>query len=113
MNPDFISSDTQHTQENSLLKYLQHQNPEVLARVAKSASPEIKEIVSQNVQGLLGNLPLDNFNVQISTDRENLVNLLGSAMMTGYFLSQMEQRMYLDKNLSTTASINPNSASDE
>ena len=113
MNHDFISSNVQQTQENSLLKYLQHQNPEVLARVAKSASPEIKEIVSQNVQGLLGTLPIDNFNVQITTDRENLVNLLASAMMTGYFLSQMEHRMYLDKNLSTTTSIYPNSTSDE
>ena len=81
---------------NQLLKYLQHQSPEVLARVAQSVSPEIKQIISQNVQGLLGMLPADNFNVQVTTDRENLAGLLASAMMTGYFLKQMEQRMQLE-----------------
>ncbi|GAA6621281.1 MULTISPECIES: DUF760 domain-containing protein [Nostocales] len=81
---------------NKLLKYLQHQPPEVLARVAQSVSPEIKQIISQNVQGLVGMLPSENFNVQITTDRDNLAGLLASAMMTGYFLRQMEQRMQLD-----------------
>jgi Protein of unknown function (DUF760) len=81
---------------NQLLKYLQHQSPEVLARVAQSVSPEIKQIISQNVQGLVGMLPAENFNVQITTDRDNLAGILASAMMTGYFLRQMEQRMHLD-----------------
>ncbi len=62
-NPDFIASDTEQTQTNPLLKYLQHQPPEVLARVAKSASPEIKQIISQNVQGLVGMLPSEHFDV--------------------------------------------------
>lgn len=98
-NPDFFNApDIEEQQDdlNPLLQYLQHQSPEVLSRVAKSASPEIKEIISQNVQGLLGVLPSDHFNVQIVTNRENLAGLLASAMMTGYFLRQMEQRMELD-----------------
>ncbi|HEY9796894.1 MAG TPA: DUF760 domain-containing protein, partial [Leptolyngbyaceae cyanobacterium] len=33
------------------------------------------------------------------TDRENLAGLLASAMMTGYFLRQMEQRMELEETL--------------
>ncbi len=41
-------------------------------------------------------LPPDHFNIQITTDRDNLAGLLASAMMTGYFLRQMEQRMELD-----------------
>jgi hypothetical protein len=81
---------------NQLLKYLQHQSPDVLARVAQSASPEIKQIISQNVQGLVGMLPGESFNVQVTTDRDNLAGLLASAMMTGYFLRQMEQRMQLE-----------------
>lgn len=93
---DFLGSETEESQANQLLKYLQHQSPEVLARVAKSVSPEIKQIISQNVQGLVGVLPSEAFNVQITTDRENLAGLLASAMMTGYFLSRMEQRMELD-----------------
>ncbi|MEM7554224.1 MAG: DUF760 domain-containing protein [Cyanobacteria bacterium P01_A01_bin.84] len=106
-NPDFLSDNFEgHSHQplndnceehvNQLLKYLQHQPPEVLARVAQSVSPEIKQIISQNVQGLVGMLPNENFNVQVTTDRENLAGLLASAMMTGYFLKQMEQRMQLE-----------------
>ncbi len=104
-HPDFESDNTQENQANPLLNYLQHQSPEVLARVAKSASPEIKQIISQNVQGLVGMLPSENFNVQISTDRDNLAGLLASAMMTGYFLRQMEQRMQLEENLAGSAAL--------
>jgi hypothetical protein len=95
-NPNQLLNDHFEENPNQLLKYLQHQPPEVLARVAQSVSPEIKHIISQNVQGLVGMLPAENFNVQITTDRDNLAGLLASAMMTGYFLRQMEQRMQLD-----------------
>jgi hypothetical protein len=101
-NPDdfeFFSSDTGEGQANQLLKYLQHQSPEVLARVARSVSPEIKQIISQNVQGLVGVLPSEAFNVQVTTDRDNLAGLLASAMMTGYFLRRMEQRMELEASI--------------
>lgn len=94
-NADFLKADGEDS-PNNLLKYLQDQSPEILARVAKSASPEIKQIISQNVQGLVGIMPSEAFNVQITTDRENLAGLLASAMMTGYFLRQMEQRMELE-----------------
>jgi hypothetical protein len=87
---------------NDLLRYLQRQSPEILTRVAKSVSPDVKQIVSQNVQGLVGMLPGKSFNVQIATDRENLAGLLASAMMTGYFLRQMEQRMHLEDALCST-----------
>jgi CheY-specific phosphatase CheX len=95
-HPNQLLADHFGENPNPLLKYLQHQSPEVLARVAQSVSPEIKQIISQNVQGLVGMLPAENFNVQITTDKENLAGLLASAMMTGYFLRQMEQRMQLD-----------------
>jgi hypothetical protein len=98
-NLDFLGSQPEDDQPNQLLNYLQHQSPDVLSRVAKSASPEIQQIISQNVQGLVGMLPSENFNVQITTDRENLAGLLASAMMTGYFLRQMEQRMELEETL--------------
>lgn len=104
-NPDGINSlgtDVEDDEVNLLLKYLQHQPPEVLARVAKSVSPQVKQIISQNVQGLVGMLPAEAFNVKITTDRENLAGLLASAMMTGYFLRQMEQRMELEGCLSNS-----------
>ncbi len=53
-NPDFFTSGTEAQEVNRLLKYLQHQSPDVLARIAKSVSPEIKDIISRNVQGLVG-----------------------------------------------------------
>ncbi|MGB3531961.1 MAG: DUF760 domain-containing protein [Microcoleaceae cyanobacterium] len=104
-NPDFLKSSDREISENSLLDYLQHQHPEVLTYVAQSASSEVKEIISRNVQGLIGVLPTEDFDVQITTNRENLAGLLASAMMTGYFLSQMERRMHLDHNLSKTGSM--------
>jgi len=96
-DPDFLHDDSeQHPNQllndrfgdnpNQLLKYLQ----------AQSVSPEIKQIISQNVQGLVGMMPPEHFHVQITTDRDNLAGLLASAMMTGYFLRQMEQRMQLE-----------------
>ncbi|MBW4576167.1 MAG: DUF760 domain-containing protein [Aphanothece sp. CMT-3BRIN-NPC111] len=112
-NPDFPHSHTEEAQFNQLLKYLQHQPPEVLERVAKSASPQIKQIISHNVQGLVGMLPSENFNVQITTDRDNLAGMLASAMMTGYFLRQMEQRMELEEKFTGSLSLHREPASGE
>ena len=95
-NPEFLTSETDAISGNDLIKYLQEQSPDVLQRVARSASPEIQEIIRHNVQGLLGLLPGEQFEVKIQTSRNNLAGLLASAMMTGYFLRQMEQRMELE-----------------
>jgi hypothetical protein len=103
-NPDFLERKSEDAQVNQLLKYLQHQSPEVLAQIAKATTPQVKDIITHNIQGLLGMLPGDGFSVQITTDRDNLANLLGSAMMTGYFLRQMEQRMELE-NMLTSSSL--------
>lgn len=104
-NPEFFNIDSKEEQANQLLKYLQQQKPETLEQVAKSASPQIRQIISQNVRGMVGMLPADDFNVQIATSREDMANLLASAMMTGYFLRQMEQRMELDETLSEADSL--------
>ena len=95
-NPEFLTSESDSISGNDLIKYLQEQSPDVLQRVARSASPEIQEIIRHNVQGLLGLLPGEQFEVKIQTSRDNLAGLLASAMMTGYFLRQMEQRMELE-----------------
>jgi hypothetical protein len=95
-NPEFLTSESDAISGNDLIKYLQEQSPDVLQRVARSASPEIQEIIRHNVQGLLGLLPGEQFEVKIQTSRDNLAGLLASAMMTGYLLRQMEQRMELE-----------------
>jgi hypothetical protein len=50
-------------------------------------------------------LPGEQFEVKIQTSRDNLAGLLASAMMTGYFLRQMEQRMELETALIGTDSF--------
>lgn len=104
-NFDFLNSDRQEPNYNTLMQYLRQQHPEVLAQIAQSASPDVKQIISQNVQGLVGMLPSGDFNVKVTTDRENLAHLLASAMMTGYFLCQMEKRMDLEESLIDSSSL--------
>ncbi|HAC63695.1 MAG TPA: hypothetical protein DCF68_09195 [Cyanothece sp. UBA12306] len=104
-NFDFFTSETAQQDTNSLIQYLQQQHPETLSRIAQSASPDIRQIITQNVQGLVGMLPSEEFNISITTDRENLASLLASAMMTGYFLGKMEQRKNLDAHLANTDSL--------
>lgn len=105
-NPNFFNSEaTETSQENLLLEYLQQQQPEILEKIAQSATPDVQQIVAHNVQGLLGMLPSDDFDVQVTTNRESIANLLASAMMTGYFLRQMEQRMELDVQLDDSGLI--------
>ena len=98
-NPEFLTSDSEAIGGNALIQYLQEQSPDVLQRVARSASSEIQDVIRHNVQGLLGMLPGEQFEVKVQTSRENLAGLLASAMMTGYFLRQMEQRMELEGSL--------------
>ncbi|MEB3262611.1 MAG: DUF760 domain-containing protein [Cyanobacteriota bacterium] len=104
-NPEFLTSDNEAVSGNALIQYLQEQTPDDLQRVARSASPEIQDIIRHNVQGLLGMLPSEQFDVKIQTTRENLAGLLASAMMTGYFLRQMEQRMELDSSLISSGGL--------
>ena len=104
-NFDFSDSEQQEKNFNTLMQYLRQQQPEVLAQIAQSASPEVKQIISQNVQGLVGMLPTGDFNIKVTTDRENLAHLLASAMMTGYFLCQMEKRMDLEATIAESSSL--------
>ena len=98
-NPEFLTTDNDGHEANALIQYLQEQSPDVLQRVAKSASPEIQDIIRHNVQGLLGMIPSDQFEVKVTSSRDNFASLLASAMMTGYFLRQMEQRKELEETL--------------
>lgn len=110
-NFDLFNSELEEQNTNTLIQYLQQQHPETLAWVAQSASNEIKDIIHQNVEGLVGMLPSEDFHVQITTDREGFANLLASAMMTGYFLGQMEQRKNLDNLLIGSESLKNQSTS--
>jgi hypothetical protein len=111
-NPEFLTSDNEAISGNSLIQYLQDQSPDVLQRVARSASGDIQDIIRHNVQGLLGMLPAEQFEVKIQASRDSLAGLLASAMMTGYFLRQMEQRMELETTLLGSGSFDDQAIDD-
>ncbi len=71
-NPEFLTSDSEAISTNSLIQYLQEQSPDVLQRVARSASSDIQDIIRHNVQGLLGVLPGEHFDVKITANRDHL-----------------------------------------
>ncbi len=83
---------------NLLWQYVQSMNPQTVAQLSQP-DPEVAQIMEQNLRGMLGNLPPEHFSTAITTSRENLGQLLASAMMSGYFLNQAKQRMELDKYL--------------
>lgn len=93
-DPAALASET--LKENKLLLYMQQQPQEQMAQIAQAISPEVHQLIASNIQGLMGALPANQFHVQVTTNRENLAGLLASAMMTGYFLRNVEQRMELE-----------------
>jgi hypothetical protein len=102
INFDRSDDQFQEQQKNELMQYISQQKPEILASIAQSAPLEVKQAITHNVMGLVGMLPAEGFGCQITTNKENLANLLASAMMTGYFLSQVEKRMDLEEVFGTT-----------
>lgn len=103
MNDNNPQTAFRHNQEdregNTLWQYVQSLSPETLTQLSKPESKEVVEIIEHNIIGLLGNLPHENFEVSINTSRENLGRLLATAMMSGYFLRNAEQRMGFEKSL--------------
>lgn len=93
---------SQEGEHNGLWQYVQSLSPETIAYLSKPESQEVFQVMERNIMGLLGNLPSEQFDVAISTNRENLGRLLASAMMSGYFLSKAEQRMTFEKSLMGT-----------
>ncbi|MBW4699421.1 MAG: DUF760 domain-containing protein [Aphanocapsa lilacina HA4352-LM1] len=93
------SATGERPQDNKLVHYLRMQPPELLSQIAQSVTPDVHQMIAGNIQGLMGSLPSSQFNIQISTNRDNLSALLASAMMTGYFLRNVEQRMELEGRL--------------
>ncbi len=84
--------------DNSLWHYVKSLSPETIAKLSQPESQEVFQIIEHNITGLLGNMPQENFDVAINTNRENLGRLLASAMMSGYFLRNAEQRMSFEES---------------
>ena len=94
---DFFSSENETG--DALWKYVQSLSSETISQLSKPDSIEVFQVMEQNVIGLLGSLPSEHFNVTNSTSRDHLGKLLASAMMSGYFLRNAEQRLNLEQSL--------------
>ncbi len=92
--------------EENLWQYVQSLSPETIAQLSKPESSEVFQVMERNIIGLLGNLPSEHFGVTVSTSREHLGRLLASAMMSGYFLRNAEQRLGFEKSLFSGLSNN-------
>jgi hypothetical protein len=93
--PNYSSLDDDN---NTFWEYLQSLNPEMISQLSKPNSPEVLQLIQKSIVAMLGNLPQDRFNDVITTSRDELGRLLGSAMVDGYFLRNAEQRLEMEKN---------------
>jgi hypothetical protein len=94
---EFFNGDAESA--NLLWQYVQSMSPETVSQLSKPMSNEVFQVMERNIVGLLGNLPSEHFGITVSTSRENLGRLLASAMISGYFLRNAEQRMTFEKSL--------------
>jgi hypothetical protein len=101
---EFFNSDSETG--NLLWQYVKSLSPETVTQLSKPTSSEVFQVMERNIVGLLGNLPPEHFGVTITTSRESLGRLLASAMISGYFLRNAEQRMNFDLALQGTESNN-------
>ncbi|WP_413165202.1 DUF760 domain-containing protein [Capilliphycus salinus ALCB114379] len=90
--------DNESGNENVLHQYIQSLDPEFISQLSKPNS-EVRQLMESHLNGILGNLPPQNFGVTITTSRENLGQLLAAAMLNGYFLHSAYQRMNLERSL--------------
>jgi hypothetical protein len=91
---------TPNNDADQLWKYVQTMAPETIEQLSRPGSQDVLQVMERNISGLLGGLPSEGFEVTISTNREQLGRLMASAMMSGYFLRNAEQRLALESTLS-------------
>lgn len=102
-SPDNFESEV--TNNNNLWQYVQSLNPETIAQLSKPSSPEILQLIQRAIVGILANFPHEQYQSVITTSRDELGKLLGSAMVDGYFLCNVEQRLEMEKTLQLTGVI--------
>ena len=95
--PEFIQSG----ELGQFWQYVQSLSPETIAQLSKPSSPEVLQVMERNIIGLLGALPPEGFDITIATSREEMGRLLASAMMSGYFLRNAEQRLAFERSLAS------------
>ncbi|MHC5938654.1 DUF760 domain-containing protein [Nostoc sp.] len=101
---EFFNSESETS--DLLWQYVKSLSPETVNQLSKPTSAEVFQVMERNITGLLGNLPSEHFGVTVTTNRENLGRLLASAMISGYFLRNAEQRMSFEVAIQGTESSN-------
>ncbi|MEH2395450.1 MAG: DUF760 domain-containing protein [Nostoc sp.] len=101
---EFFNSESETS--DLLWQYVKSLNPETVTQLSKPTSAEVFQVMERNITGLLGNLPSEHFGISVTTSRESLGRLLASAMISGYFLRNAEQRMNFEIALQGTQSNN-------
>nr|WP_242035931.1 MULTISPECIES: DUF760 domain-containing protein [unclassified Leptolyngbya] len=87
-----------------MFQYVQSMSPETIAQLSRPDSMEVFQVMERNIIGLLGGLPSEQFDVTVTTNREHLGRLLASAIISGYFLRNAEQRLAFERSLQTADS---------
>ncbi len=95
--PEFLQENGENV--NLLWQYVRSLSPEIVSQLSKPGSGDVFQVMERNIVGLLGNLPSEHFGVTVTTNREHLGRLLASAMISGYFLRNAEQRMTYEKSI--------------
>ncbi len=101
---EFFNSESENG--NLLWQYVKSLSPDTVTQLSKPTSSEVFQVMERNIVGLLGNIPSEHFGVTVTTNRENLGRLLASAMISGYFLRNAEQRMNFEAALQGTEANN-------
>ena len=101
---EFFNSESENG--NLLWQYVKSLSPDTVTQLSKPTSSEVFQVMERNIVGLLGNIPSEHFGVTVTTNRENLGRLLASAMISGYFLRNAEQRMNFEVALQGTEANN-------
>ncbi len=94
---EFFEGDGQLATEENLWDYIQSMSPETMRQLSQPVSSEILQVMERNIIGMLGSLPSGQFDMVVTTSRENLSRLVASAMINGYFLRNAEQRLALEQ----------------
>lgn len=91
-------SNRESESDKQLEQYIQSMNPETVAQLSRPSSAAI-QVIERYLGEMLGGLPSEHFEVKVTTDREQLGQLLASAMMSGYLLHNAEQRLALEQTM--------------
>lgn len=89
-----------------LWQYIQSLSPEMVTQLSKPYSREVLQVMERTIAEMLCTLPSGQSGVTITTNRDHLGRLLAAAMINGYFLHNVEQRVAFEKSLQAVASVN-------